>query len=51
MGQLRNIGRINHNDIILLKQVFCLLEHLYGEFGSAAVELVDKDDGSVGHLG
>ena len=51
MGQLRDIGRIDHNDALLLKKCFCLLEYLYGEFGPTAVKFVDKDDGSVGHLG
>ena len=50
MGQLSYVGRINHNDVLLLKQGFGLLEYLYGEFGPAAIELVDKDDGSVGYL-
>lgn len=34
-----------------MKQGFGLLEHLYSEFGPAAVKLVDKDDGSFGYLG
>lgn len=51
MCKLRDVGRINHNDAFLLKQGFGLLEHLYSEFGPAAVKLVDKDDGSFGYLG
>lgn len=51
MCKLRNVGRINYNDVVLLKQRFCLFEYLYCEFGPAAVEFVDKDDGSVGYLG